>query len=140
VKTDKDLSDPPGRFRDAFGPRNWHRPFIFVLAWIFLAAGIVGLVVPLVPGTLFLILAGACFTHSSPRFDGWLLNHPRFGPPVRQWRATGAIPRKAKIFACASLVASWLILYAAGTPLLVLVLCFALFTGVAAYVVSRPNM
>jgi uncharacterized membrane protein YbaN (DUF454 family) len=134
--SDRDGRDKPGHDT----AQKWHRPILFALAWIFLAIGIVGLFLPLLPGTLFLIFAAACFTRSSPRFEAWLLDHPRLGPPVRKWRATGAIPRTAKIFACASLVASWLILFATSTPLLVLVLCFALFAAVAAYVVSRPNM
>ena len=98
VKTDKDLDRSAG-VRPGFRPSTWHRPFVFVLAWLFLAVGIAGVFLPLIPGTLFLIFAGACFTRSSPRFEAWLLDHPRFGPPVRAWRATGAVPRRAKVFA-----------------------------------------
>jgi uncharacterized protein len=118
---------------------RWHRPFVFVLAWVCLAIGIAGLFLPLVPGTLFLILAGACFTRSSPRFEEWLLDHPRFGPPVRKWRASGAIPRQAKAFACVSLAVSWLMVLATGAPAFLKIACLALFTAVAVYVVSRPE-
>jgi uncharacterized protein len=139
VKSDKDLDAPPARLHATLRPRTWLRPVIFVLAWVLLAVGIAGLFVPLVPGTLFLIMAGACFTHSSPRFEAWLLDHPRFGPPVRQWRASGAIPRKAKIFACVSLLVSWLIVLSTGSSSIVAVACLALFITVATYVVSRPD-
>jgi uncharacterized protein len=115
------------------------RPILFVLAWVFLAAGIVGIFLPLVPGTLFLILAGACFTRSSPRFEAWLLDHPRFGPPVRQWRATGVVPRRAKIFAYVSLALSWLIIAATDVSLPTKALCLAIFVGVAIYLGSRPE-
>jgi uncharacterized membrane protein YbaN (DUF454 family) len=116
------------------------RPILFVLAWVFLTVGIVGVFLPLVPGTLFLIMAAACFTRSSPRFEAWLLDHPRFGPPVLRWRATGAIPKRAKVFACASLVVSWLILVAADTSTFALAACLAVFLAVGLYVASRPGV
>lgn len=136
---DKDLSDPAVSSRAALRARKWHHPLVFALAWVFLAIGVVGVFVPLLPGTLFLIAAAACFTRSSPRFETWLLDHPRFGPPVREWRAKGAIPRKAKIFACGSLVVSWLIFLAGGAPAVVKAMCFVLFVAVAMYVASRPE-
>ncbi len=139
MKIGKDLRDPPARLPAAAHPRTWLRSIVFVLGWVLLAVGIAGLFVPLVPGTLFLILAGACFTHSSPRFEAWLLEHPRFGPPVRQWRATGAIPRKAKVFACVSLAVSWLIILSTSASDLMTIVCLALFTAVAVYVLSRPE-
>ena len=139
MKIDKDLHDPPAGLPAALHPRMWLRTVVFVLAWILLAVGIAGLFVPLVPGTLFLILAGACFTHSSPRFEAWLLAHPRLGPPVRQWRASGAIPRKAKVFACVSLAVSWLIVLFTVASNALKIACLAVFMAVAIYVVSRPE-
>jgi len=65
--------------------------------------GMVGLFVPLLPTTDFLILALACFARSSPRLEHWLLTHPRFGPSLQAWRAERAIPRHAKIAACAGM-------------------------------------
>ena len=105
---------------------------------MFLAIGVVGVFLPLLPGTLFLILAGACFTRSSPRFEAWLLDHPRFGPPVRAWRANGSIPRRAKVFACLSLAVSWLIIVTAGS-VIVSAVTLALFIGVGLYIASRPE-
>lgn len=76
------------------------------MAWLTLGlalvgVGIVGIFVPLLPTTDFMILALPCFARSSPRLEAWLLNHPRFGPSLRAWRAERAIPRHAKI-------ASWI--------------------------------
>jgi uncharacterized protein len=137
VKMDKDLSDGAARIARAAG--TWHRPFVFALAWVFLGLGIVGLFLPLVPGTLFLILAGACFTRSSPRFEAWLLDHPRLGPPVRRWRETGAIPRPAKAFTVVSLAASALIVAISDAPVAAKIACPLLFVAVALYVVTRPT-
>jgi uncharacterized membrane protein YbaN (DUF454 family) len=112
---------------------------LFVLGWVLLAAGAAGIFLPLVPGTLFLILAAACFARSSPRFEAWLLTHPRFGPPVRKWRERGAIPRAIKVIACLSLATSWLLLYATGAPEAVRIGCLVLFAAVAIFIVTRPE-
>lgn len=75
------------------------------MAWLcaglaLVAIGFVGLFVPLLPTTDFLLLALPCFARSSPRLERWLLDHPRFGPPLRAWKAHRAVPRHAKIAAC----------------------------------------
>ena len=114
------------------------RPLLFAAGWLFLGIGIAGLFLPLLPGTLFLILAAACFTRSSPRFEAWLLEHPRLGPPVRQWRATGSIPRHIKIYACLSLVGSWIIVLAAGVPDGAKAATLLIFVAVGVYIATRP--
>ena len=64
------------------GVGRFRRPLLFAAGWIFTALGVVGLILPLMPGTIFLILAAWCFSQSSPRFEAWLLGHPRLGPQV----------------------------------------------------------
>ena len=75
----------------------------------FLAVGLgaVGIVLPLLPTTPFLLLAAFCFARSSERLHDWLINHPTFGPPILDWRDRGAIGRKAKILATASVGAAF---------------------------------
>ena len=79
------------------------RIIYFCLGWVMVALGVIGLVLPLMPGAVFLIVAAWCFARSSPRFEAWLLEHPTLGKPLRDWRAAGAIPRPAKIMACAGM-------------------------------------
>jgi uncharacterized membrane protein YbaN (DUF454 family) len=63
---------------------------------ISLIVGIVGIVVPLLPTTPFILLTAACWSRGSVRWERWLLAHPRFGPMVIGWRRDRAIPLRAK--------------------------------------------
>lgn len=60
------------------------------------ALGFVGIFVPGLPTTPFLILAGWCFARSSPRLHAWLLSNRFFGPSLRQWGESRTIPLRAK--------------------------------------------
>ena len=59
----------------------------FGLGWIAVAIGSIGIVVPGLPTTVFFIIAAACFSRSSPRFEQWVLTRPGVGPMVRDYRA-----------------------------------------------------
>lgn len=119
--------------------RHWRRPLLFAAGWVFTALGVVGLVLPLMPGTVFLILAAWCFSQSSPRFERWLLQHPQLGPHVRRWRETGAISRKAKLTACGSMVASFVLLALTDAPPIALWVTGASLILAGSYVASRPE-
>jgi uncharacterized membrane protein YbaN (DUF454 family) len=119
-------------------PAPW-RAALIALGFVLTAVGIAGLVLPLLPGTVFLILAAACFARSSPRLEAWVTSHPRLGPPVRAWRRTGAIPARAKAAAVGGMTLSWILLWPAGAPGLVKALCLVIFVTVAAYIGSRPE-
>lgn len=62
-------------------------------------AGILGIFLPLLPTTPFLLLATWCFCQSSPRLHQWLLTHPWFGHYLKQYQEQRAIPRHAKVLA-----------------------------------------
>ena len=66
--------------------------------------GIIGLVLPVVPTSPFLLLAAACYARSSKRFYNRLLANPIFGPPIRQWREDRSIPARAKWLAIAMIL------------------------------------
>lgn len=73
---------------------------------LFVAAGLVavglavlGYILPGMPGTVFILIATWFFAQSSPRFYNWVLNHPRFGPLIRDYRAGRGIPRWVKFYA-----------------------------------------
>jgi len=68
------------------------------------ALGGIGIVVPGLPTTVFFIIAAWCFSHSSPRLERWVLNLPRVGPMVRDYRAGLGMPRRAKLIAISMIV------------------------------------
>ncbi len=111
-----------------------------VLGLSCVALGFVGAFVPLMPTTVFLIMAAACFARSSPRLEAWLLNHPRFAPTLRAWRRDRAIPPIAKLMACGGMATGMAIFCWAAHPKPPLLLVVAAVIGLcAAYVVSRPS-
>jgi uncharacterized membrane protein YbaN (DUF454 family) len=76
----------------------------FGLGWLAVAIGSIGIVVPGLPTTVFFVLAAACFSRSSPRFEQWVLTRPGIGPMVRDYRAGLGMPRRAKVAAIACIV------------------------------------
>jgi uncharacterized protein len=117
------------------------RIIYFCLGWVMVALGVIGLVMPLMPGVVFLIVAAACFARPSPRLEAWLLDHPTFGKPLRDWRAAGAIPRPAKAMACAGMAIGFVVFCYSVNPSMPLAAGVAvLFLACAAYVVSRPGI
>lgn len=98
-------------------PRGTGRP----LAWplraalvcigaVSLAIGIIGLFVPGLPTTVFVLIAAACAARGSPRFHGWLLAHRQFGPIIRDWQDGGRVSRPAKRAAAVSMTACAVVL------------------------------
>ena len=72
----------------------------------FLGLGILGMALPVLPTTPFVLLAAACFARSSDRFYQWLLAHRTFGPIVREWREHRSIPYRVKLFAIGMMAAT----------------------------------
>ena len=71
----------------------------FALGWAAVGIGTIGVVVPGLPTTVFFVVAAACFSRSSPRFEQWVLERPGVGPLVRDYRAGLGMPRNAKVAA-----------------------------------------
>jgi uncharacterized membrane protein YbaN (DUF454 family) len=93
---------------------RWQRALWMAAGGTSLLLGIVGILLPLLPTTPFVLLAAACFARGSTRCEHWLLAHPRFGPMVRDWRAHRAVPLRAKqvawVMMAASSLWSWWVL------------------------------
>lgn len=102
---------------------------LIAFGWFFILVGMVGVILPVLPTTPFLILALVLFSNSSPRFHRMLLNNRWFGPTLRDWEERRILPRKTKYRASGLIVATFLvsILLVSGRPYLQLMLvCFAI--------------
>jgi uncharacterized protein len=119
--------DPPNRLARHPLARAWWIGVGFVSVGI----GFVGVVVPGLPTTVFFVFAAWCFSRSSPRFEHWLLNLPRVGPLVRDYRAGLGMPRRVKVVALAMMwtavaLSSWVF---RGRPVLFAALIAAGLVG-----------
>ncbi len=114
------------------------RTIYLVLGLVAVAAGIVGIFLPILPTVPFMLLAAFFFARSNPAWERRILEHPHFGPPIRAWRERGAIGRGAKFAAVLALGVS-----AAGglwllpepwryVPLAVAVIC-------GSWITTRPS-
>ncbi len=103
----------------------------FALGWI-------GLVLPMMPGVPFLLLAAFCFARGNPAWERRMLEHPRIGPPLRQWRDRRAIAPPAKRAALAAMaVAGGLTWWLVGFPLALV--SIGVLLAVAAWIWTRPE-
>lgn len=102
-----------------------------VLAVFFVALGMVGVVVPGLPTVPFLLVAAWAGTRGWPALEQWLLEHPRYGEPILQWREHGAVSRRAKCAASTMMLISIMIIsfsnaYLAVKIVVPLMLCVTL--------------
>lgn len=77
----------------------WVRVAFAALGTLFLLLGIIGVFLPILPTTPFLLLATACYARSSRRFYNWLMNHSSFGPLIVEWRTYRSMPWRIKLVA-----------------------------------------
>ncbi|MFW3616378.1 YbaN family protein [Billgrantia antri] len=115
------------------------RAIYLALAWVSFALGVVGVFVPLMPTTCFMLLAVWAASRGSPRFALWIREHPRFGPTVLAWEGERAIPRHAKWLAGTMLALSIVVLLVALSLVWLKLLLVAGLTLLGVWIVTRPE-
>ena len=83
------------------------RTILLIIGWLAIALGTLGVFLPLLPTTPFILLAAWCFSRSSPRFHHWLLYRSWFGPYLRHWQQHKAMPPGAKSRAIAVIIVTF---------------------------------
>ena len=73
------------------------RPLLLVAGTLCVILGVLGIFLPLLPTTPFLLLAAAAYARSSEKFYDWLINHKWFGEYIQNFRSGKGIPMRAKI-------------------------------------------
>jgi uncharacterized membrane protein YbaN (DUF454 family) len=91
-----------------------------LLGFLFLGIAIVGIVLPLLPATPFVLLSAACFARSSEKWHQWMLANKTFGPMIRNWEQNRCISCRVKLIAIVSmiLVGGYSVFFAVDTVLL----------------------
>ena len=114
---------------------------LLAFGWLNVGLGMIGVVVPGMPTTIFLIIAVWAFSKCSVRFQRWLWEHPKFGSSIRAWHLHRVIPVKAKIMAASMMAVSLIIvtLFFADSWVFPALLA-AILVPVLAYIMSRASI
>ena len=113
---------------------------LFAMAGVlFVAVGTIGVILPLLPTTPFLLLAAYCFARSSPKLHDWLLNHRSFGPLISNWDRYGSIDRRSKCIAMIVILMTLGISVALGVPRWALASQIVVLAIVSTFILTRPE-
>ena len=118
-----------------------YRLVLSAFGMLFVGIGILGIFLPILPTTIFLILAAACFIRSSERLHNWLTRHRILGTYLRFAQGKSGIPLRAKVV---TLVVLWATILTSAFYFIsfwwirILLLCIA--TAVSIFILTRPTL
>ena len=115
------------------------RIILLGIGWLCVGLAFVGVLVPGIPTTIFLIIALWAFARSSKKFHRWLLNHKRFGPILQNWQTHKVVPRKAKILMVILQISAVIIIHYSINNALITFGLSAILIFVASYVLLLPS-
>jgi uncharacterized membrane protein YbaN (DUF454 family) len=104
-----------------------------------LGIGAVGVVMPLLPTTPFLLVAAFAFARSSERMNKWLREHQVFGPLIDNWHRDGSIDPKTKQMAITVIVATPVVTWLLGMPFWVVACQIVVLGAAAVFILTRPS-
>ena len=119
-----------------------HLKYLYLLVgWLFTILGFIGVIIPVLPTTPFLLIAVWAFSKSSERLHNWLFNHKIFGPYLHDWFDHGVINPRAKILAVSLmwLSLSYVIYKYHAVSLWICALTFISILALSIFIISRPS-
>lgn len=120
--------------------RRAARPLLFALGVLCIALGVLGAFLPLLPSTVFFIVAAWAFARSHPPFQLRLLEHPLLGPPLRDWGAGRGLSARAKVLAVLSITLTFTVTIGfVVEPLWLRVALGVLAAVLITYLLRRPT-
>lgn len=122
---------------DSVSDSRFWRMIWSAVAWTSLGLGLIGVFLPILPTTPFLILAAFGFARSNERIHKWLIEHPQFGPPIADWEKYGAISTRAKITAVATMAFVFMISVLIGLSWKLLLIQGLCLGGAALFILTR---
>jgi len=108
------------------------------VGFVSLALGGIGILLPLLPTTPFVLAAAVAFAKSSDRLHRWLLEHNVFGPLIDNWRRNGAISQSTKVASILSMVAILVVSLLLAVPTHVIVIQAVVLGACAVFILTRP--
>ena len=114
-------------------------PFYLVFAYTCVGLGIIGAFLPLMPTTVFLLLAAWAAPKGSPALHRWLYAHPKWGSVLIAWEQKRAVATRAKWSACGVMSLSWVIIYYQTGTWIVPAITGVLFIAISAFLITRPT-
>ena len=115
------------------------RIVLIALGWLCVGLGFIGIFVPGIPTTIFLIIALWAFSKSSKKLQNWLLHHKRFGPILRNWQEHKVVPYKAKILMVVLMVFAVILFHYAIQNLYLTAGLIIVLLLVVRYVIALPS-
>ena len=109
------------------------------LGWLCVSLGFIGIFIPGIPTTIFLIIALWAFTKSSKKLRDWLLHHKKFGPILKNWQEHKVVPRRAKILMVVLMIFASILFYYSLQKLFLTIGLIIILVLVAIYVISLPS-
>ncbi|WP_419168233.1 YbaN family protein [Halobacteriovorax sp.] len=106
----------------------------------FVALAIIGVFLPLIPTTPFLLLSAYCFSRSSEKYYQWLLNHKIFGEIITDWNKYGVVSIKSKIIAISMIITlfSYSLIYVDVAPTIKVIISL-IGLSIITFLLTRPS-
>ena len=115
------------------------RYLLIALGWFCVGLAFIGVMVPGIPTTIFLIIALWAFAKSSKKLHAWLINHKKFGPILKNWQSHKIVPKKAKIVMVIFQIIAVMVLYFTTKSILLSIFVLTILVFVAWYVLGLPS-